>query len=338
LISRSNPSTPTQPRRPDFIGVNQSMNQVGATYYDFPMQHIQGLPPQHPYYQQQQQQQQQQQHQQMIHHNGGRPQLQHPQQQQTQQNVIYHGSPQRRFLSEGELLRQGAELSYARTNNTVDNIRELAGSPQRGVYMWKGDTSPGFGNQPAPVFGNAGLVQQQATLINQRQQLQQQNNTLYDYNDIQQHRSNPASPTQQQQQYQQQQQSINGGQSQQQQQPRPVINAYHPALRGGVPVFPPAAPSPQLVKRKAVTTAPTRPMSFVRALEMADALEMTSTANSNNGDQQMNSHLLKSNGPQAIPTGNNNLMGGNGGLNNSNNKDTTPDRASVYDMNYEISV
>ncbi|KAJ9584128.1 hypothetical protein L9F63_021537 [Diploptera punctata] len=56
-----------------------------------------------------------------------------------------YGSPQRRFLSEGELVRQGGsggDLAYSRTNNTVDNIRELAGSPQRGVYMWK-DTSPG---------------------------------------------------------------------------------------------------------------------------------------------------------------------------------------------------
>lgn len=62
------------------------------------------------------------------------------------------GSPQRRFLSEGELVRGGAELSYApRSNNTVDNIRELAGSPQRGVYMWK-DTSPGYAQPSAAAI------------------------------------------------------------------------------------------------------------------------------------------------------------------------------------------
>jgi palmitoyltransferase ZDHHC5/8 len=308
--------------------VNQALNPVGAAYYDFPMQqHIQGLPPQHPYYQQQLPQQQ------IVHPHNGRPPVQHPQQQQQQhqpQNIIYHGSPQRRFLSEGELLRQGAELSYARTNNatTVDNIRELAGSPQRGVYMWKGDTSPGFGNQPAPVFGS-GIVQQQASLINQRQQQiaqqqlqqQQQGNTLYDYNDIQQHRSNPASPTQQQQQQQSQQPyQPNGGQV------RPVMGAYHPALRGGVPVFPPAAPSPQLVKRKAGAATPNRPMSFVRALEMADSMEMTATGGGNTSNDPQQS-LMKANGQQVA-----NNPNGNG------TKDGTPDRTSLYDTNYEISV
>lgn len=61
---RSNPGTPTQPRRPDFIGVSRA-------------------------------------------------------------------SPQRRFLSEGELLR--AEPPPPRT---ADDIRELAASPQRGNYLW----------------------------------------------------------------------------------------------------------------------------------------------------------------------------------------------------------
>lgn len=88
-------------------------------------------------------------------------------------------------MSEGELVRQEAQLSYPRSNNTVDNIRELANSPQRGVYMWK-DTSPGY---PPP-----------------------QHPDLY--------RSNPTSPTQQAYA------------------PRP----YHPAMRGGVPVYPPQSP------------------------------------------------------------------------------------------------
>lgn len=104
---RSNPSTPTQPRRPDFIGVVYAPNQSGGAYYEFQP------PEQGP---------------------AMRPG-------QTQSHAQYGGSPQRRFMSEGELVRQEQQLSYPRSNNTVDNIRELANSPQRGVYMWK-DTSP----------------------------------------------------------------------------------------------------------------------------------------------------------------------------------------------------
>lgn len=63
---RSNPGTPTQPRRPDFIGVSRA-------------------------------------------------------------------SPQRRFLSEGELLRAEPPGPH---RPTADDIRELAASPQRGNYLW----------------------------------------------------------------------------------------------------------------------------------------------------------------------------------------------------------
>lgn len=89
-------------------------------------------------------------------------------------------------MSEGELVRQEGQLSYSRSNNTVDNIRELANSPQRGVYMWK-DTSPGYPPPQHPDF----------------------------------YRSNPTSPTQQ-------------GYA--------APRTYHPALRGGVPVYPPQSP------------------------------------------------------------------------------------------------
>lgn len=186
-------------------------------------------------------------------------------------------SPQRRFLSESELVRQGNEHPYSRTNNTVDNIRELAGSPQRGVYLWK-DNSPG--SYPASVV----------------QPSPSQRPPPYDY-----YRSNPTSPTQQ---------FANPGA------PPAIVPrpAYHPAMRGGVPVFPPQHPhqSPQ-VKRKtmATPTTPTsndgrrRPMSFVRALEMTDSMEMVSAPNDSRSQR---------------PT------------------TPTPDRASVYDMNYEISV
>lgn len=246
---RSNPGTPTQPRRPDFISVSSSNSgghQGGGVgvYYDIPGHQ---RPP-----------------------NG---------------SVLHGGSPQRRFLSEGELVRQGAELSYARTNNTVDNIRELAGSPQRGVYMWK-DTSPGYQGPPCPPA--AAIVTSAGP-----------NRQTYDY-----YRSNPTSPTQQG--------NMGSGY-----QPQRQANTYHPALRGGVPVYPPNAQQSPQVRRKATPggaqgqaapslNTPTqadarrRPMSFVRALEMSDSVEMGS-------------------GPGQQRPG-------------------TPDRTSVYDMNYEISV
>lgn len=161
-------------------------------------------------------------------------------------------------MSEGELVRQEIQLSYPRSNNTVDNIRELANSPQRGVYMWK-DTSPGYA-PPVP------------------------------HSDF--YRSNPTSPTQQ-----------------------AIYNAprsYHPVIRGGVSVYPPQSPQ---VHRKPQMGAPPsnivdarrRPMSFVRALEMSDSVELTQGSNS-----QCSAHMPP--------------------------RPSTPDRTSVYDMNYEISV
>ncbi|KAG6798277.1 palmitoyltransferase ZDHHC5 isoform X1 [Apis florea] len=233
-IRRSNPGTPTQVRRPDFIGVNDA-----PTYYDVQQGNNTGI--------------------------GA-----------ASGAVVTGYSPQRRFLSESELVRQGTDHSYSRTNNTVDNIRELAGSPQRGVYMWK-DNSPG--SYPVPSGTTNATTHQSPS---------QRPPPSYDY-----YRSNPTSPTQQL--------YANA--------PRA---AYHPAMRGGVPVFPPHQ-SPQ-VKRKATMATPTtptssdtrrRPMSFVRALEMTDSMEMVSAPNDNRSQR---------------PT------------------TPTPDRASVYDMNYEISV
>jgi len=195
-------------------------------------------------------------------------------------------SPQRRFLSESELVRQGTDHPYSRTNNTVDNIRELAGSPQRGVYLWK-DNSPG--SYPGPPVGVAGGGVVSGA---PHQSPSQRPHPPYDY-----YRSNPTSPTQQ---------------SYATNVPRA---AYHPAMRGGVPVFPPQPHQSPQVKRKAATmatpTTPTsgdtrrRPMSFVRALEMTDSMEMVSAPNDPRSQR---------------PT------------------TPTPDRASVYDMNYEISV
>lgn len=191
-----------------------------------------------------------------------------------------YGSPQRRFLSEGELVRQGELAAYSRANNTSDNIRELAGSPQRGVYMWKDTPSNSYTqHQPQPHLQQP---QQQARMPGPS------GPGPYDY-----YRSTPTSPTQQQPQY------------------RP---AHYPPVRGGVPVLPPAQ-SPQLKRKNMATpTTPTscdarrRPMSFVRALEMSDSMEN----NSNTAGTPRNEHRRGTT--------------------------PTPDRASVYDMNYEISV
>lgn len=245
-LRRSNPGTPTQPRRPDFIGVSPSgvggggggsVVQQAQAYFEYGggMRGANG-----------------------GHHHGG--------------GVQEGGSPQRRFLSEGELLRGGNDLppAYPRTNNTVDNIRELAGSPQRGVYTWK-DTSPNAYCSRSGSGGGGGGG----------------------YGDH--YRSNPTSPTQR--------------------------GVYYPALRGGVPVFPPPQ-SPQ-VKRKTTAPAPAasqpppdnrrRPMSFVRALEMTDSIDMADAA---------------SQPPQNAASADAQRRG----------TTPTPDRVSVYDMNYEISV
>lgn len=353
-MHRSNPGTPTQPRRPDFIGVNPNVNQPGApAYYDFPMHQV--LPSQPHHLQQQQQQMQQHQQQMAMHHNGSGPRAQ-------QTNTAY-GSPQRRFLSEGELVRQSNEMSYARSNNTVDNIRELAGSPQHGVYMWK-DNSPGYsavnaiGNHQPPPFPGQQQQQQQNLINRQLQSSISQPHHDYNNSQLQQqqhsdpynhHRSNPTSPTQQMQQYgggvnpqamaaaaigqrYQQQQQLLQAAGNTNGQPNGTAGTYHPALRGGVPVFPPQ-PSPQ-IKRKAT---PTRPISFVRALEMTDSMEMTAMSGSSNDpqtqqqQQQIVQQSRSNNGPV--------IGGANQPPNNLQRSTTpTPDRASVYDMNYEISV
>lgn len=305
---RSNPGTPTQVRRPDFIYVaNQQQQQPGMNYYDFPIH-------------------QQQPNQMMVH------------QQQTQSGLppYPNGSPQRRFLSEGELLSRttsnglsiGNELSYV-NRNTVDNIRELAGSPQRGVYNWKDNSPPGYNNNQAQMpmatamYGVAPGQQQQ-----QQQQLNNSNNFI----------GRPPLPTSQQQYLQNQNMTVVTS-AQQQQQPNvrqsnvnAIINNivansantsnYHPALRGGVQVFPPQVPASPQVKRK---QTPTRPISFVRALEMANSIEMTNT-NYQPGQQQQGdqSDANKPGGGEANPS--------------IQQTQQIADRGSIYDTNYEISV
>lgn len=290
-------------RRPDFIYVaNQQQQQqaAGLNYYDFPM-HQQGSA-----------------NQMMLH------------QQQSQSGLPSYpnGSPQRRFLSEGELLSRtgnnglsiGNELSYVnRTNNTVDNIRELAGSPQRGVYNWKDNSPPGYNNQNQNPMSAAMYGVAPGQQIN--------NNNFV---------GRPPLPTgQQTQQYLQNQNMATVTQAQQhQQQPgirqsnvSNIINnivansgntsSYHPALRGGVQVFPPQVPASPQVKRK---QTPTRPISFVRALEMANSIEMTNP----NYQQQQGDQIENKAGNEMNP--------------NVQQTQQIVDRGSIYDTNYEISV
>nr|CAI5853923.1 unnamed protein product [Callosobruchus analis] len=277
-VRRSNPSTPTQPRRPDFIGVmygsgggcqpsggparEQQTGGGGSHYYDFQDGSSSGRGGQ------------------LM--QGGGP-------------TYVSGSPQRRFMSEGELVRQEAhQLSYPRSNNTVDNIRELANSPQRGVYMWK-DTSP---SSSGGVMGAGYQTVGQSSASHYHHQPE-----LY--------RSNPTSPT-------------GGGQY-------GVGRTYpHPPVRGGVPVFPPQQ-SPQVQRKQTQTQQQQqlpppdnrrRPMSFVRALEMSDTVELSSQGS------QCSVHMSGGGGGG----------GGGGGAGGGSNRPSTPDRTSVYDMNYEISV
>lgn len=163
---RSNPGTPTQPRRPDFIGVVGGTNSSAAAYYDYQSHHVVNG---------------------RAMNSGG--------------SAAAQGSPQRRFLSEGELLRDPSSTNadipppYPRSSNSaVDNIRELAGSPQRGAYTWK-DSSPNSFYQQRSSMAAVAAASAAAT---------------YDH-----YRSNPTSPTQ---------------------------RTYYPALRGGVPVYPPQSP------------------------------------------------------------------------------------------------
>lgn len=258
------------------------------------------------------------------------------QQQQSQSGLPQYasnGSPQRRFLSEGELLSRnnglsmGNEMAYVnRNNNTVDNIRELAGSPQRGVYNWKDISPTGYNNQNQIPMGSA----MYATAPGQ-QHPNNSNNFV----------GRPPLPTRPQHQYHQNQNTVVVTSAQQQQQPQQpnvrqsnvsnIINnivansnntsGYHPALRGGVQVFPPQIPASPQIKRK---QTPTRPISFVRALEMANSMEMTNTNYQQQQHQQVDQSDVNKSGSEMNP--------------NVQQTQQIADRGSIYDTNYEISV
>lgn len=255
----------------------------------------------------------------------------HQQQPQSGLPSYPNGSPQRRFLSEGELLSRttsngisiGNELQYVnRTNNTVDNIRELAGSPQRGVYNWKDTSPPGYNHNQIPMASMYSNTTSQ-------QQINSSNNIT----------GRPPLPQQQQQYHQNPNMTaVTSSQQQQQQQSNVrqsnvsnIINNivansanqsnYHPALRGGVQVFPPQIPLSPQVKRK---QTPTRPISFVRALEMANSIEMTNT-NYQQQNHQPNEQIELNKATSEINP-------------NVQQSQQIGDRGSIYDTNYEISV
>lgn len=212
---------------------------------------------------------------------------------------------QRRVSSSTEMMYERQQQQYHATPVAAINressapIRELASSPQNGVYLWKDNSPTRVANQnfnsAAPSAANSNYYHSnptspmQPTIMNCTQ-----NNSMYS-------------------------------------------RGYgHPSSEGsligfpGSPSFSPAAPvvptspngrrkmygGPQVVDG-GVRPSPLnrRPMSFVRALEMTDSLDM-----SNRGANNRSS-------PAGTPKG-----PGQSQVNDIS------DRASVYDMNYEISV
>jgi hypothetical protein len=259
ITQRSNPPTPTQSGRPDFIGLAQH----GA--------------------------------------GGGMPSYARPQHQPNYYDSYnVPNGEQRRILSEGELLYD-RQYHSAVTNATRDSsgpIRELASSPQRGVYMWKD-------NSPTASGGSY-------------------------------FHSNPTSPIQHN--------MMNNGNGANRMycHPNAVVShqshvSYNPNSHNyGVPkgvggMGGPSISPPSMKKMYGMSVQPTnissnvseqgvrpspisrRPMSFVRALEMTDSLEMSGRgANSS---------------PAGTPKGPGQM-----------HVNDLSDRSSVYDTNYEISV
>jgi palmitoyltransferase len=193
---------------------------------------------------------------------------------------------QRRFLSESELMYErqyqgpGA-MSGAGVQDSSAPIRELASSPQRGVYHWK-DNSPTAGPPGSAAFGS-----------------------LQNY-----FHSNPASPVQHNPLINSSGNSATSGVSS-----RPYYHGGSNYVLGkGIP---PVSPNMKFSNQGQESFRPSpinrRPVSFVRALEMTDSMEA-----GNRGQNTRNS-------PAGTPKGQT-------AFNESS------ERASVYDMNYEISV
>lgn len=338
-LRRSNPSTPTQPRRPDFIGIDGGGVRPGV-----PM--VQYYPPQYSAYE-----------------TGALPPHTHA-----------TASPQRRYMSESELLLRGGEAvgvgaGYPpRTTTMFDNIQELAGSPQHGQYTWRDTSPPHYCPKDVGVGAYCGP------------------GTAPDYH----HRSNPTSPTQTcpaphyyPTMHHPPTSGIGVG--------VPSANMPPPHYQGGNtssyqshPVGPHVVhtstgypPHPQMIGRRnsgpsyvggpqspqirrknygvgvgGMVTPPTptegsgrpspaqkRPISFVRSLDVMDSIEMRAPPQSQHGDASH--HLVRG----GAPAGHHHMIGGNnlspthrGGPPPQTSAAQDLDRRSAYDMNYEISV
>lgn len=307
-LRRSNPSTPTQPRRPDFIGIGNEGGRVPPQYY---------------------------------------PQYSYEPPHSSHQN----GSPQRRYMSESELIRQPPETGgqYPRTTTMFDNIQELAGSPQHGQYTWRDQSPPqycqGGPSNPSVVYQTCGS---------------------------QEYRSNPTSPTQTCPAphyyppiHHSQMAGPHGGHYPPTHQPSYNQHMSHQGHQG----YPPqqqmvgrrnsgpsyVGPQSPQIRRKnyagGLVTPPTptesgrpspgqkRPVSFVRSLDMMDSIEMSSRGPPHHqgphGPPHEGHHAVihsqRSHGGTLSPTH----------TPKPDHRLTTPqdlDRRSAYDMNYEISV
>uniref|UniRef100_T1J2M1 Palmitoyltransferase n=1 Tax=Strigamia maritima TaxID=126957 RepID=T1J2M1_STRMM len=234
-------------------------------------------------------------------------------------------SPQRKFVSESELMRsaggEAVHQGYPRTMNphTSDNLRELAAHIARGPPAWR-------------LPQNETHHPQSQYYANQEQH-EQPRTTMAGTN----FRSNPTSPT-----------SAFTSKS-----PAPIQTApYYTIRRGsgasvggvgpggsvspqmkrktfGVPLPAPIPPDPMSALRAANQGGVRRPMSFVKALEMSDSLEMASriqprSPTGNSGPVPKADSQLQHKPLQPSSSGGNSPQDG--------------DRRSVYDTNYEISV
>ncbi|XP_063867207.1 palmitoyltransferase ZDHHC8-like isoform X7 [Scylla paramamosain] len=308
-LRRSNPSTPTQPRRPDFIGIGNDGNRGPPQYY-----------PQFSY--------------------------------EPPHSSHTNGSPQRRYMSESELIRQPPDTSsaYPRTTTMFDNIQELAGSPQHGQYTWRDQSPPqycpGGPNDPGVIYQSCGS---------------------------QEYRSNPTSPTQTcpsshyYHPVHTQIAGVHSGHYQAQHQPT-FTHMGHPPLQG----YPPqqqvnvgrrnsgpsyVGPQSPQIRRKnyggGLVTPPTptegsrpspvqkRPVSFVRSLDMMDSIEMSSRGPPHHPGPPHgpahDGHHAGIHGPRGPHSGTLSPTH----TPKPDHRLATPqdiDRRSAYDMNYEISV
>ena len=345
-LRRSNPPTPTQPRRPDFISVAGG-NPGGGPRAMFP-------------------------HYSQFSYEGPLPRQQ-------------GNSPQRRFMSESELVIQSSKpgsvdcppVSSSGYHTMFDNIQELASSPQHSQYNWREsphsiyNTGPPVyytqppkdpsvyytqtDDQPLYYTTQRGPIYYTERKFHQKQPLPQQQDPRAH------HRSNPTSPTQtcpphyycpssqppahyytapphhQFHHHHQQQQQ------QQHHQQNHFIAQIPPQQHGGMMNRRNSGPgyigpqSPQIRRKNyaassGLITPPTptdgggrpspiqkRPVSLMRSLELMD----------NSKDPHSSLHSHHNNSPPTLGQ-------------KEDHRLTSPqemgERRSAYDMNYEISV